>query len=391
MDISVVISLYNERESLQELVKGIGEAIAPTGLTYNIIMVNDGSTDGSWELIKEMAKSNSHIKGICFRKNYGKSAALFHGFEEADGEVVITMDADLQDDPREIPALYDMIVKDGYDLVSGWKKKRYDSKLTKNLPSKLYNATARKVTGIKLHDMNCGLKAYRNIVVKNIEVYGEMHRYIPYLAKNAGFGNIGEKVVHHQARKYGVSKFGMERFVNGFLDLISLWFLSRFGKKPMHFFGLIGTLTFLIGAVISVWLIVEKVVAQSQGLKFRAVTDQPLFYLALVALLIGVQLFLTGFIGELVSRNSQERNTYNIKEKFYKDKNPDAQRLPGFLLHTAIVLYSNVHHTAVILQLAESIFGLYLPTDDFGAGKYATVTEKENILFPLRLKLLQEL
>jgi glycosyltransferase involved in cell wall biosynthesis len=263
-----------------------------------------------------MAKTNSHIKGICFRKNYGKSAALFHGFEAADGEVVITMDADLQDDPREIPALYDMIMKDGYDLVSGWKKKRYDSKLTKNLPSKLYNATARKVTGIKLHDMNCGLKAYRNIVVKNIEVYGEMHRYIPYLAKNAGFGNIGEKVVHHQARKYGVSKFGMDRFVNGFLDLISLWFLSRFGKKPMHFFGLMGTLTFLVGAVISVWVIVEKVVAQSQGLKFRAVTDQPLFYLALVALLIGVQLFLTGFIAELVSRNSQERNTYNIKERF---------------------------------------------------------------------------
>ena len=316
MDISVVISLYNEKESLQELVKGIGESIAPTGHTYNIIMVNDGSTDGSWELIKEMAKTNSHIKGICFRKNYGKSAALFHGFEEADGEVVITMDADLQDDPREIPALYDMIMKDGYDLVSGWKKKRYDSKLTKNLPSKLYNATARKVTGIKLHDMNCGLKAYRNIVVKNIEVYGEMHRYIPYLAKNAGFGNIGEKVVHHQARKYGVSKFGMERFVNGFLDLISLWFLSRFGKKPMHFFGLMGIFTFLVGAVISVWLIVDKVVAQSQGLKFRAVTDQPLFYLALVALLIGVQLFLTGFIGELVSRNAQERNTYNIKERF---------------------------------------------------------------------------
>ena len=278
-------------------------------------MVNDGSTDGSWELIKEMAKTNSHIKGICFRKNYGKSAALFHGFEEADGDVVITMDADLQDDPREIPALYDMIVKDGYDLVSGWKKKRYDSKLTKNLPSKLYNATARKVTGIKLHDMNCGLKAYRNIVVKNIEVYGEMHRYIPYLAKNAGFGNIGEKVVHHQARKYGVSKFGMDRFVNGFLDLISLWFLSRFGKKPMHFFGLLGTFTFLVGAVISIWLIVDKVVAQSQGLKFRAVTDQPLFYLALVALIIGVQLFLTGFLGELVSRNSQERNTYNIKER----------------------------------------------------------------------------
>ena len=315
MDISVVVALYNERESLQELVKGIVEAIEPTGLTYNIIMVNDGSTDGSWELIKEMALTNSHIKGICFRKNYGKSAALFHGFEAADGNVVITMDADLQDDPQEIPHLYNMIANDGYDLVSGWKKKRYDSKLTKNLPSKLYNATARKVTGIKLHDMNCGLKAYRNIVVKNIEVYGEMHRYIPYLAKNAGFCNIGEKVVHHQARKYGVSKFGMDRFVNGFLDLISLWFLSRFGKKPMHFFGLMGTLTFLAGAAISVWVIVEKLVAQAQGLKFRAVTDQPLFYLALVALLIGVQLFLTGFVAELVTRNSQERNTYNIKER----------------------------------------------------------------------------
>ena len=226
------------------------------------------------------------------------------------------MDADLQDNPNEIPALYDMIMKDGYDLVSGWKKKRYDSKLTKNLPSKLYNATARKVTGIKLHDMNCGLKAYRNIVVKNIEVYGEMHRYIPYLAKNAGFGNIGEKVVVHQARKYGVSKFGMDRFINGFLDLISLWFLSRFGKKPMHFFGLVGTFTFLAGAGISIWVIIEKLMAQAQGLKFRPVTDQPLFYLALVALIIGVQLFLTGFIAELVSRNAQERNTYNIKERF---------------------------------------------------------------------------
>ena len=315
-ELSIVISLYNEDESIRELVSWIESVMTKNGYSYEVIMVDDGSTDGSWELIKEMAKTNSHIKGICFRKNYGKSAALFHGFEAADGEVVITMDADLQDDPREIPALYDMIMKDGYDLVSGWKKKRYDSKLTKNLPSKLYNATARKVTGIKLHDMNCGLKAYRNIVVKNIEVYGEMHRYIPYLAKNAGFGNIGEKVVHHQARKYGVSKFGMDRFVNGFLDLISLWFLSRFGKKPMHFFGLVGIFTFLIGAIISVWVIVEKVVAQSQGLKFRAVTDQPLFYLALVALLIGVQLFLTGFIGELVSRNSQERNTYNIKERF---------------------------------------------------------------------------
>lgn len=316
MDISVVVSLYNENDSLRELVKGIGEAIEPTGLTYNIIMVNDGSNDGSWGTIKEMAKTNPHIKGISFRKNYGKSAALFCGFEAADGDVVITMDADLQDDPNEIPELYRMIKEDGYDLVSGWKKKRYDSKLTKNLPSKLYNATARKVTGIKLHDMNCGLKAYRNEVVKSIEVYGEMHRYIPYLAKNAGFANIGEKVVHHQARKFGKSKFGMERFVNGYLDLISLWFLSTFGKKPMHFFGLIGTISFLVGAFISIWLIIEKVVAQSQGLKFRAVTDQPLFYLALVALLIGTQLFLTGFIAELVSRNSKERNKYNIGEKF---------------------------------------------------------------------------
>ena len=312
MDISVVISLYNERESLQELVKGIGQAIEPTGLTYNIIMVNDGSTDGSWELIKEMAKSNPHIKGICFRKNYGKSAALFHGFEAADGDVVITMDADLQDDPMEIPALYEMIVKDGYDLVSGWKKKRYDSKLTKNLPSKLYNATARKVTGIKLHDMNCGLKAYRNIVIKNIEVYGEMHRYIPYLAKNAGFGNIGEKVVHHQARKYGVSKFGMDRFVNGFLDLISLWFLSRFGVKPMHIFGLLGSLMFFLGFIAVCVVGGTKLYALSVGVPARLVTDSPYFYLALVAMILGTQLFLTGFVAELVTRNSAECNKYQI-------------------------------------------------------------------------------
>lgn len=315
MDISVVISLFNERESLKELVKGIGDAIEPLELSYNIIMVNDGSTDGSWELIKEMAETNPHIKGISFRKNYGKSAALYCGFEAAEGDVVITMDADLQDNPNEIPELYRMIKEEGYDLVSGWKKKRYDSKLTKNLPSKLYNATARKVTGIKLHDMNCGLKAYKNEVVKNIEVYGEMHRYIPYLAKNAGFSKIGEKVVVHQARKYGKSKFGLERFVNGYLDLVSLWFLSAFGKKPMHFFGLIGTISFLVGTFISVWLIVEKVIEQSQGLRYRPVTEQPLFYLALVALLIGTQLFLTGFIAELVSRNSKERNKYNIGER----------------------------------------------------------------------------
>ncbi len=315
MEISVVISLFNEEESLKELTDGIRSVIEKMGVTYEIIMVNDGSTDSSWKKIKELSGQNSNIKGICFRRNYGKSAALYCGFEAAQGDVVITMDADLQDDPNEIPELYRMIKEEGYDLVSGWKKKRLDNKFSKNLPSKIYNATARKVTGIKLHDMNCGLKAYRNEVVKSIEVYGEMHRYIPYLAKNAGFGNIGEKVVQHHVRKFGKSKFGLDRFVNGYLDLISLWFLSRFGKKPMHFFGLVGSFTFLIGFAITIWIIIEKVVIQSQGLKFRAVTDQPLFYLALVALIIGVQLFLTGFLAELVSRNASERNTYNIKER----------------------------------------------------------------------------
>ena len=316
MDISVVISLYNENESLTELVKGIHDSLGKMQLSYEIIMVNDGSTDSSWKTIKEMAQTDSHIKGISFRRNYGKSAALYCGFEAAQGDVVITMDADLQDDPNELPELYRMVKEDGYDLVSGWKKKRLDNKFSKNLPSKIYNATARKVTGIKLHDMNCGLKAYRNDVVKNIEVYGEMHRYIPYLAKNAGFSNIGEKVVQHHVRKFGKSKFGLDRFVNGYLDLMSLWFLSRFGKKPMHFFGLMGSLTFLAGFVIAVWLIVEKLLAQAQGLKFRAVTDQPLFYLALIAVIIGVQLFLTGFLAELVSRNSNDRNKYHIAEKF---------------------------------------------------------------------------
>ncbi|MBE6229317.1 MAG: glycosyltransferase family 2 protein [Bacteroidales bacterium] len=315
MEISVVISLFNEEESLKELTDGIRSVIEKMGVTYEIIMVNDGSTDSSWKKIKELSGQNSNIKGICFRRNYGKSAALYCGFEAAQGDVVITMDADLQDDPNEIPELYRMIKEEGYDLVSGWKKKRLDNKFSKNLPSKIYNATARKVTGIKLHDMNCGLKAYRNEVVKSIEVYGEMHRYIPYLAKNAGFSNIGEKVVQHHVRKFGKSKFGLDRFVNGYLDLISLWFLSRFGKKPMHFFGLVGSFTFLIGFAITIWIIIEKVVIQAQGLKFRAVTDQPLFYLALVALIIGVQLFLTGFLAELVSRNASERNTYNIKER----------------------------------------------------------------------------
>ena len=316
MDISIVISLLNEKESLPELISQIEKALEPRKFSYEIIMVNDGSTDGSWETIKELAKTRPYIKGISFRRNYGKSAALYCGFEAAQGDVVITMDADLQDNPNEIPELYDMIVKEGYDLVSGWKKKRYDSKLTKNIPSKIYNATARWVTGIKLHDMNCGLKAYKNVVVKNIEVYSEMHRYIPYLAKNAGFTKIGEKVVKHQARKFGKSKFGLERFVNGYLDLMSLWFLAKFGKKPMHFFGLIGSATFFAGFVITIWLIIEKLVCQAQGLKFRAVTEQPLFYIALVALLIGTQLFLTGFLAELVSRNSKERNNYNIGERF---------------------------------------------------------------------------
>ncbi len=315
MDISIVISLYNEAESLTELVAGIHNVLDKMAVSYEIIMVNDGSTDPSWKIIKKMAETDSHVRGISFRRNYGKSAALYCGFEAAQGDVVITMDADLQDDPNEIPELFRMIKEDGYDLVSGWKKKRFDNKLSKNLPSKIYNATARKVTGIKLHDMNCGLKAYRNEVVKNIEVYGEMHRYIPYLAKNAGFGNIGEKVVQHHVRKFGKSKFGLERFVNGYLDLMSLWFLSRFGKKPMHFFGLMGSLTFLAGFVIAIWLIADKVISQSQGLKFRAVTDQPLFYLALVALIVGVQLFLTGFLAELVSRNSNDRNKYHIAEK----------------------------------------------------------------------------
>lgn len=315
MDISVVISLFNEEESLQELTDGIRQVMEREGFSYELIMVNDGSRDGSWQLIEKLAAENPSVKGISFRRNYGKSAALYAGFGAAQGDVVITMDADLQDDPEEIPELYKMVKEQGYDLVSGWKKKRYDSKLAKNIPSKVYNATARFVTGIKLHDMNCGLKAYRNEVVKNIEVYGEMHRYIPYLAKNAGYGHIGEKVVTHHVRKFGKSKFGMERFVNGYLDLMSLWFLSRFGKKPMHFFGLMGSFTFFIGFIITLWIIIEKLIAQSHGLKYRAVTDQPLFYLALVALLIGIQLFLTGFIAELISRNSHERNNYHIDKR----------------------------------------------------------------------------
>jgi glycosyltransferase involved in cell wall biosynthesis len=315
-DLSIVISLYNEEESIPELVSWIETVMAREGYSYEILMVDDGSRDASWKIVRELAANNESIRGISFRRNYGKSAALYHGFKAAEGKVVITMDADLQDSPEEIPELYRMVVEEGYDIVSGWKKQRFDNKFTKNLPSKLYNATARWVTGIRLHDMNCGLKAYRNEVVKNIEVYGEMHRYIPYLAKNAGFDKITENPVQHQKRKYGVSKFGLERFVNGLLDLISLWFLSRFGKKPMHFFGFTGILMFMAGAVLTVWVIAEKLIQQAQGLVYRPVTDQPLFYLALLAVVLGFQLFLAGFICEMVSRNSQERNKYNIKEEF---------------------------------------------------------------------------
>ena len=313
-DLSIVISLFNEEESLPELISWIEKVAAEQQYRYEIILVDDGSTDASWKAIKEHAEKNPSVRGISFRRNYGKSAALYHGFKAAEGRVVITMDADLQDSPDEIPELYRMVTEEGWDIVSGWKKQRFDNKLTKNLPSKLYNATARKITGIKLHDMNCGLKAYRNEVVKNIEVYGEMHRYIPYLAKNAGFGRITEKPVQHQKRKYGVSKFGLERFVNGFLDLISLWFLSTFGKKPMHFFGFTGILMFLAGGFLASWVIIEKLINQAKGLDFRYVTDQPLFYLALVAIILGSQLFLAGFICEMISRNSTERNQYNIRE-----------------------------------------------------------------------------
>lgn len=316
-DLSVIIPSYNENESLPELVEWIDRVVRKEGLSHEIIIIDDGSKDGSWKTIKSLAsKPEADIKGISFRRNYGKSAALFCGFEAAQGEVVITMDADLQDSPEEIPALYKMVKQEDWDVVSGWKQHRLDNKFTKNLPSKLYNATARWVTGIKIHDMNCGLKAYKNEVVKNIEVYGEMHRYIPYLAKNAGFEKITEMPVHHQKRKYGKSKFGVERFVNGVLDLTSLWFLSSFGKKPMHFFGFTGLLMFLAGGVIAIWLIIAKLVHQSAGMMFRPVTDQPLFYLALVAVILGVMLFLAGFLGELVTRNSTLRNKYNIKDRF---------------------------------------------------------------------------
>ena len=315
-DISFVIPLLNEEESLPELVSRIRAVAAGQSWSYEVIFVDDGSTDKSWSVIEGLAKEDANIHGIRFRRNYGKSAALHCGFAQAQGRVVATLDADLQDAPEEIPEMYRMIVNDGYDVVSGWKKHRKDNTFTKNLPSKLYNATARRVTGIKLHDMNCGLKVYANEVVKNIEVYGEMHRYIPYLAKNAGFGKITEKPVHHEKRKYGKSKFGMNRFVNGFLDLMSLSFTSKFAKKPMHFFGFTGILMFLAGFIMTVWIIVTKLIHQANGLPFRPVTEQPLFYLALLAVLLGTMLFLAGFICELISRTSQDRNQYNIKDRF---------------------------------------------------------------------------
>ena len=315
MDISVVIPLYNEEESLPELAAWIRRVMEEHGFSYEIIFVNDGSVDSSWKVIKELAAGNPAIHAVSFSRNYGKSPALNVGFAKAQGDVVITMDADLQDSPDEIPELYRMITEEGYDLVSGWKKKRYDP-LSKTIPTKLFNATARKVSGIKnLHDFNCGLKAYRKDVVKNIEVYGEMHRYIPYLAKNAGFQKIGEKVVHHQARKYGSTKFGFNRFFNGYLDLISLWFLSKFGVKPMHFFGLLGSLMFFIGMISVIIVGVSKLQAMYNGLPYRLVTDSPYFYLSLTAMIIGTQLFLAGFLGELISRNAPERNNYQIEKK----------------------------------------------------------------------------
>lgn len=315
MDISVVIPLYNEEESLPELYAWIERVMNANGFSYEVIFVNDGSTDGSWNVIEELSRKHEQVKGIKFRRNYGKSPALYCGFEKAQGDVVITMDADLQDSPDEVPELYRMITQDGYDLVSGWKQKRYDP-LSKTIPTKLFNATARAVSGIhNLHDFNCGLKAYRRDVVKNIEVYGEMHRYIPYLAKNAGFTRIAEKVVHHQARKYGKTKFGLNRFVNGYLDLLSLWFLSTFGVKPMHIFGFLGSIMFILGFISVIVVGATKLYDMYCGNPYRLVTENPYFYLALTTMIIGTQLFLAGFLGELIARNSSERNKYQIEKE----------------------------------------------------------------------------
>ena len=315
MNISIVVPLYNESESIPELVARIEHVMNEHKYSYELIMVDDGSSDESWNRIEQAAQNNPNIRAIGFRRNYGKSAALFCGFRKATGDVVITMDADLQDSPDEIPGLYHMTVNEGFDLVSGWKKTRHDNKFTKNFPSKIYNATARRMTGIKLHDMNCGLKAYRNRVVKNIELYGDMHRYIPVLAVKAGFTRIGEKIVEHRARKYGVTKFGLSRFTNGFLDLLTILFISRFGKKPMHIFGLLGSLMFVVGFFLAIWLGVQKLYFVNRGVIKSLVTDSPYFYLALTAMILGTQLFLSGFLGELISRGLSERNTYQIDKE----------------------------------------------------------------------------
>ncbi len=315
MDISIIVPLYNEAESINELYSWVVRVMNENNFSYEIIFINDGSTDDSWKIIEHLHTIDPQVRGIKFRRNYGKSPALYCGFKLAEGDVVITMDADLQDSPDEIPNLYKMIMDEQYDLVSGWKKKRYDP-LSKTIPTKLFNATARKVSGIhNLHDFNCGLKAYRRDVVKNIEVYGEMHRYIPYLAKNAGFSRIGEKVVHHRARKFGKSKFGgINRFFNGYLDLLSLWFLSKFGIKPMHFFGVLGSLMFIIGFFAVIFVGLDKLWSMYHGLPYHLVTESPYFYLALTAMIIGTQLFLAGFIAELISRNAPGRNNYQIEK-----------------------------------------------------------------------------
>jgi glycosyltransferase involved in cell wall biosynthesis len=310
MDLSIVIPLFNEDESLPELSAWIEKVMQANNFTYEVIFIDDGSTDDSWKVIEQLRSINPNIKGIKFQRNYGKSAALNEGFKAALGDVIITMDADMQDSPDEIPELRRMIIEDGFDIVSGWKKKRYDNTLTKNIPSKLFNAAARQSSGIKLHDFNCGLKAYRKKVVKSIEIYGEMHRYIPILAKWAGFRKIGEKVVEHRARKYGITKFGWERFVNGFLDLGSIMFVGKFGKRPMHFFGLWGTLFFMAGFMIFLYLTISKFFLDQTGM-----TQRPLFFVAILVMIIGSQLFLAGFIGELIARNSPERNNYLIEEK----------------------------------------------------------------------------
>ncbi|ERJ84042.1 glycosyltransferase, group 2 family protein [Porphyromonas gingivalis F0566] len=315
IDISVVIPLLNEAESIPELFTWIRRVMNEHGYSYEVIFVDDGSTDGSWSVIERLQAEHPEVKGIKFRRNYGKSAGLQCGFARTQGQVVITMDADLQDSPDEIPELYRMVTEGGYDLVSGWKRKRYDPLFSKNLPSKLFNATARKLSGIKLHDFNCGLKAYRHEVVENIELYNDMHRYIPYLAKSAGFGRIGEKVVQHQARKYGSSKFGISRFFNGYLDLLTLWFISKFGRKPMHFFGLLGSGMFLIGFIALAVVLVNKLSAIIMHTQAPLVTDRPYFFIALTAMIIGTQLFLTGFVGEMISRQASDRNNYKIEKE----------------------------------------------------------------------------